>query len=285
MKKFHKNNKHNKGYDFDFLVNKNPNLKNFITEKFEKTTIDFYDSKAVKELNKSLLKAHYNINYWEFPDDNLCPPIPSRVDYLHYLSDIIKIDKKIKVLDIGTGASLIYPLLGTAEFGWNFVATDIDKQSLKSAKEIITKNKLSDKIELRFQKDKSHILEGIISENDSFTFTMCNPPFYKDIFEAKQSNERKNKNLDLKNKRNFAGKINELCYEGGEKAFVHNYLYESSKYPKASEWFTCLVSKKENVKSLQTSAKKLNVTQFKVIPMQQGNKITRVVCWSFFASL
>ncbi len=285
MKKFHKNNKHNKGYDFDFLVNKNQNLKIFITKKFEKTTINFSDPKAVKELNKSLLKAYYGINYWEFPDDNLYPPVPSRVDYLHYLSDMIMPNKKIKVLDIGTGASLIYPLLGVSAFDWNFVATDIDKQSLKSAKKIITKNKLSDKIELRFQEDKLHILEGIIQKNDSFTFTMCNPPFYKNILEAKQSNEQKNKNLDLKNKRNFSGKINELCYEGGEKAFIHTYLYESSKFPKSSQWFTCLVSKKENVKSLQTSAKKLNVAQFKIIPMQQGNKITRVVCWSFFASL
>lgn len=81
--------------------------------------------------------------------------------------------------------------------------------------------------------------------------------------------------------RNFAGNNNELWYIGGEKAFLHNYLYESSLFPKSSLWFTSLVSKKENVKSLETSSKKLGASEFKVIPMSQGNKVTRIVCWKF----
>ena len=42
-----------------------------------------------------------------------------------------------------------------------------------------------------------------------------------------------------------------------------------------------LVSKKENVQSLQASAKKLGVKEFRIIPLQQGNKVTRIVCWQF----
>ena len=81
--------------------------------------------------------------------------------------------------------------------------------------------------------------------------------------------------------RNFSGNNNELWYVGGEKAFLHNYLYESSLFPKSSKWFTSLVSKKENIKSLKKSSEKLSVKEFKIIPLNQGNKITRIVCWKF----
>ena len=92
---------------------------------------------------------------------------------------------------------------------------------------------------------------------------------------------RKNKNLGNSSVRNFAGNNNELWYIGGEKAFLHNYLFESSLYKDRSIWFTSLVSKKENVESMEKSSKKLGVTAFKVIPMNQGNKVTRIVCWKY----
>ena len=110
---------------------------------------------------------------------------------------------------------------------------------------------------------------------------MCNPPFYASAEEARGANKRKSRNLGNTVIRNFAGVDNELWYKGGEKAFLHNYLYQSSLFPKSSLWFTSLVSKKENVKSLEASGKKLGVTEFKIIQMNQGNKVTRIVCWQF----
>ncbi len=280
-KGLHPNNKHRKGYDFELLILKNRRLNAYLFEnKFKVRSIDFSNPKAVKELNRSLLRLHYNIHFWDFPDENLCPPIPGRVDYIHYLADL-KNDKEIKVLDIGTGATCIYPLLGKAECDWTFIGTDVDSDSLVSAQKIIDKNDLNDSIELRYQADKQQILKGILKEGDSFTFTMCNPPFFKSEAEAKGANARKSRNLGNSTVRNFSGNNSELWYEGGEKAFLHNYLYESSLFSEVSEWFTSLVSKKENVESLEKSAKKLGAKTFKVIPMHQGNKITRIVAWQF----
>jgi len=62
---------------------------------------------------------------------------------------------------------------------------------------------------------------------------------------------------------------------------LHNYLYQSSLYKDQCTWFTSLVSKKENVESLQKSSEKLKAKAFKVIPMHQGNKVTRIVAWQF----
>ena len=281
-KGLHPKNKFAKGYDFDALIKVNPALKEYVLKNtFDAITIDFSDPKAVKELNKALLFSYDLITVWDFPDDNLCPPIPGRLDYIHHLSDLLSSEENIKILDIGTGATCIYPLLGIAEYNWNFVATDIDLDSLDSAQDILDDNSLESKVELRQQFDETHILKGILENDDSFSATMCNPPFYKSAEEAQGANRRKTRNLGNNAIRNFSGNNNELWYVGGEKAFLHTYLYESSLYKTKSKWFTSLVSKKENVESLETSSKKLGVTEFKVIPLSQGNKVSRIVCWRF----
>lgn len=286
----HPKNLHNKGYDFKKLCRKHPVLNKYIfVNKHQTTTIDFANPKAVKALNTALLLTYYPINFWKFPEENLCPPIPGRVDYIHYLADLLKasdLSKDIKVLDIGTGASCIYPILGNAVYGWEFVGTDIDPHSLKSAQNIVTKNKLAEKISFREQKDKSKIFNGIINTADKLHASMCNPPFFASQEEAKQANLQKQKGLGKESMvRNFSGSVHELWYQGGEKAFLHNYLYESSKIKEQCYWFTTLVSKKENVKSMYESLEKLGATDIKTIPMQQGNKISRIVAWTFLSEL
>ncbi len=281
-KGLHPKNKFNQGYNFEELIKTNPILKAFVSKnKYNNLSIDFSNPKAVKELNKALLFSYGKISIWDFPDENLCPPIPGRLDYILHLADLLSSKKNIKILDIGTGATCIYPLLGVAEFNWQFVGTDIDLDSLDSAQDIIDDNDLYANIQLRQQFDEQHILKGILEKDDYFSAIMCNPPFYKSAEEARGANRRKNRNLGNNAVRNFSGNNNELWYVGGEKAFLHNYLYESSLYKTSSKWFTSLVSKKENVESLEKSSKKLGAKNFKVIPLHQGNKVVRIVCWQF----
>lgn len=277
----HPKNRFRTNYNFEQLCELHPELSQYIiTNKAGLTSIDYSNPKAIKALNTALLFT-YKLNYWDFPDTNLCPPIPGRLDYILYLKDLIGNKNEVKVLDIGTGASLIYPLLGYSEFNWKFVGTDVVGKSLKKASKIISENSLEDFIELRLQRNETHILKDILQEQEYFDVTMCNPPFYKSMEEANAKNSQKNVNLNKSQTRNFSGKENELVYKGGEKAFLHTYLYESSLFPKNVTWFTSLVSQKENVKSLQSSFKKLGVKEHKVIPMQSGNKISRIVAWKF----
>ncbi len=286
--KLHSNNKHQKGYDFTKLCEANPELKEFVfVNKYENETIDFANPNAVKSLNKALLFKYYNIKFWDFPDDNLCPPIPGRVDYVHHLAELLNssgIKEEVTVLDIGVGASCIYPLLGNAEYDWKFVGTDIDKKSIDRAEKIIKKNNLVEAIKLKQQKDSTHIFEGILSETDKFSATLCNPPFYRSQEEAMEANARKLEGLRIGDEvatRNFSGKQQELWYKGGEKAFVHTYLYESSKFKTQCFWYSTLVSKKGNLESIYSSLEKLGATNVKTIPMHQGNKVSRVVAWTF----
>lgn len=233
--------------------------------------------------------AYYAIKYWELPNSNLCPPIPGRVDYIHHLSDVLKasgIIENVSVLDIGTGASCIYPLLGHASYHWDFVGTDIDKNSLHFAQENIDKNGLEKSIILRYQKDASKILAGILNETDRFSASICNPPFYKSEQEALEATTKKLKGLNKESDtfvRNFAGTQNELWYKGGEKAFLHNYLYESTLFKNQCFWFTTLVSKKDLVDGIYKSLKKLGATEVKTINMGHGNKISRFITWTFLS--
>ncbi|WP_308992307.1 23S rRNA (adenine(1618)-N(6))-methyltransferase RlmF [Mariniflexile litorale] len=287
---FHSKNKHKSGYDMDALCNAFPNLSPFVFENtFQTKTIDFANPKAVKALNTALLITYYGINFWEFPDANLCPPIPGRVDYIHHLSDLLlasKITQDISILDIGTGASCIYPILGHAEYKWKFTGVDVDEKSLKSAERIINKNKLSASISFLLQNEASQIFKNVLNTTDRFSASMCNPPFFKSEEDALQATTKKLKGLDgLENQvvRNFSGTHNELCYKGGEKAFLHTYLYESSLFKQQCFWFTTLVSKKELVKGMYDSLKKLGAKEIKTIPMGHGNKISRMVAWTFLS--
>lgn len=284
----HKKNIHAKDYDFDQLLEVYPNLEPFVIVKANQLkTIDFAKPKAVKALNTALLKAHYNIKYWDFPDHFLCPPIPGRVEYIHHLADLLKasqLTQDITVLDVGTGANCIYPLLGNAVYDWNYIGVESNAQAFKIAQNIVNQNGLQGKIRLKKQNDDSHVLQGVLTKADKVTVTMCNPPFFKNEEEAIKATTSKLKGLGKPTDvmvRNFAGQAHELWYKGGEKAFLHTYLYESSLSKTDSFWYTSLVSNKDNIKSMTKSLKKLGATAVTILQMTIGNKKSRVVAWSF----
>jgi len=298
----HPRNRHKKQYDINLLCRLYPALKDYVVTKPNNLlTINFSNANAVKALNVALLKQSYHIEYWDIPQGYLCPAIPGRVDYIHYLADLllqsksafdqnIVNDDNVLVLDIGTGAGCIYPILGNAEYNWRFIATDIDEVSINNAKGILEKNKhLKQSIDCRLQTNKQDIFKGIINEDEFYHLTMCNPPFHKSLKEAMAGNKRKTANLSngmSKNSNrpanlNFGGQKAELWCPGGEVKFIRDMIKESKNYRSQVLWFSVLISKSDNVSTIKLSLKKANVSQFKVVKMAQGNKVSRFVAWSF----
>ncbi|MBU2881194.1 23S rRNA (adenine(1618)-N(6))-methyltransferase RlmF [Psychrosphaera sp. B3R10] len=303
--KLHPRNRHTSengvGYDFTELCKVNPTLTSYLkTNPKGIATINFADDIAVKELNKSLLLSMYGLVAWDLPEQFLCPPIPGRADYIHYLADLIQtstkikkiVNRKIKGLDIGTGANLVYPIIGNHEYQWQFVGTDIDPDSINWAKQLSQFNpKLKSALKLRMQTNSLHVLDGIIKQNDRFTFSMCNPPFHSSQEEAEQGSKRKIQNLNKgKNtsskdlKLNFGGRSNELWCEGGEISFVQNMVRESQQFGSQVLWFTSLISKKQNLPAIYTALNQVKAVQVKTVDMAQGNKVSRFVAWSFLTS-
>jgi 23S rRNA (adenine1618-N6)-methyltransferase len=295
----HPRNEHRLGYDFEKLMTVNPKLEQFVfVNEFNTKTIDFSNPSAVKALNNSLLISNYDIQNWDIPNDYLCPPIPGRADYIHHLADllgscnggIIPEGELIQGLDIGIGSNCIYPILGNAIYGWSFVGTDIDENAIQNCKKIIAENpKLIDSISLQLQTESRFIFKNIITPEDKFTFTICNPPFHNSAEEATKSSLRKVNNLQETRTKNpilnFGGQNAELWCDGGEIGFVTQMIFESAKYPMQVLWFTTLVSKKENLNNIYKTLNKVSAVTIKTIDMAQGQKTSRIVAWTFLSEV
>ena len=298
----HPRNQHNDKYNFPELIQAIPELGAFVKmNAYGNESIDFFNAEAVKLLNKALLKSNYGIEHWDIPENYLCPPIPGRAEYLHQIADLLyknnpnfledkKLGNNIRVLDVGVGANCIYPIIGVHEYNWNFVGSDIDEKAIAASQKIVDENdSLQHKIELRHQKNAHDIFHGILLPNEKFHLTVCNPPFHASLQEAQQGNLRKNRNLknsrNAKVQLNFGGQGTELWCEGGEETFIEKMILQSAVYAKQVEWFSTLVSKESTLKKIQLKLEYVDARDMRILPMQLGNKVSRIVAWSFHSEL
>lgn len=287
----HLRNQHRDRYDFDLLITVNAALKPYVKpNKFGDSSIDFANLQAVKALNQALLKQYYDVAVWDIPSQYLCPPIPGRADYVHNLADLLADSypqkELVRVLDIGVGANMIYPLIGRFSYGWQFVGADIDAAAINNAQQIIDANGISEMITLRLQANQQHFFKGIIQQDERFTFSMCNPPFHASLAEAQAGTQRKWRGLGRGDKSglNFGGQSNELVCEGGEEAFVMAMIKESKQFATQCQWFTTLISKAATLSSVYRALDKVGAQHVKTIDMQQGQKQSRIVAWTFVLS-
>jgi len=301
----HARNLHKDSYPLTQLVQCYPALLPHVLIKPDGgKTIDFANPNGVKALNAALLSHYYQVQVWDVPAGYLCPPVPGRADYIHYLADLLAKDNQglvpkgntIKGLDIGTGANVIYPIIATRSYGWQMVGTDIDAVSIKSGNTIIASNSvLISQINVRQQREPQHIFTGVVKPDEHFAFCMCNPPFHQSAEQAKAVSQRKIRNLTKnKSKRgspvnnqkqnatlNFAGQSNELWCEGGELQFIQRMIAQSPEYASQIRWFSSLVSKKDNLIQIYKSLRELGITEVKTVEMAQGQKVSRFVAWRF----
>ena len=293
--RLHPRNKHRERYDFKLLIETCSELAPFVKlNMYDDESIDFSNPEAVKMLNKALLKHFYSIEYWDIPENYLCPPIPGRADYIHHISDLLAsynygkmpIGPSIICLDIGVGANCVYPIIGNTEYGWTFIGSDIDTISIESAKKIIAQNKtLKGKVECRLQNDPNDFFYGIIAKDEQIDLSICNPPFHASQVEAQAGTLRKLSNLNDKKVTeptlNFGGQGNELWYKGGEERFVRNMIRQSKKFALNCFLFSSLISKQSALKSAYKILEEVGALEVKTIPMGQGNKTSRLIAWTF----
>lgn len=289
----HPRNRNRGRYDFGALVEACPELGPFVVDGPRGPTVDFTDPRAVRLLNRAILCATYGIAGWDIPEGYLCPPIPGRADYVHHAADLLAAlsggvvprGATVRVLDIGTGANLVYPLLGHREYGWSFVGTDIDRAALESGRKILKANaEFEAAIELRLQRGRSAIFGGVLKAGEAFDLAMCNPPFFASAAEARASSQDKWRKLGRGAegaRRNFGGQGAELWCEGGEVAFVRRMIGESARNPGACRWFTTLVSKSANLPSVHRALRQVEAKDIRSVEMEQGQKKSRIVAWRF----
>lgn len=291
----HPRNRHRGRYDFRLLIQSCPPLAEYVkVNAYNDESVDFSDPEAVKMLNKALLIHFYGIKNWDIPPGYLCPPIPGRAEYIHQMAGLLasccqeKIPSGplIKVLDIGVGANCVYPLIGTTEYGWSFTGSDTDPVSIASAQKIIDQNpELKDRIGLRFQPDPKDIFHGIIQKGEHFDLTICNPPFHESLSAARSGTLRKLNHLTSRKVSepvlNFGGGHGELICDGGEIRFVSVMIGQSSQFSTSCFWYSTLISKESNLRVVYKELKKVGAADIRTLPITTGNKISRIVAWTF----
>jgi 23S rRNA (adenine1618-N6)-methyltransferase len=288
----HPRNRHASGYDFPRLLAVDPGLRSFVQRNaYGNDSVDFADPEAVKALNRALLMDAYDIRGWDLPPGCLCPPIPGRADYLHHLADllatcnggVIPRGPAIHTLDVGVGASAIYPLIGHREYGWSFVGADTDATALASAARVLAANAgLPQVIALRRQTNPARVFDGIVEAGERFDVTLCNPPFYASAREAKEAAQLKWRKLGRGGSaRNFGGQGGELWCAGGETGFVTRMIQESQGLADRVAWFTTLISASGHLPAVNRALRQAEARDIRTVTMAQGQKQSRFVAWSF----
>lgn len=293
--RLHPKNRHRERYDFKALVQACPELAPFVQLNLHNDeSIDFANPAAVRMLNTALLKQHYGISSWEIPDGYLCPPIPGRADYIHYMAELLShhnygkvpMGKTVRCLDIGVGSNCIYPIIGNYEYGWSFIGSDTDPVALENANKILAANPgLKGAVECRLQTNPEDIFYGVIQKTEFIDLVVCNPPFHNSAEEAQAASQHKQNNLQksvVENPvRNFGGVNTELWCKGGEEQFVRSMVRQSRQFVDNCYWFSSLVAKKSHLKPIYDELRKARAFDVKTIPMGQGNKSSRLVAWTF----
>ncbi|KAK3352875.1 hypothetical protein B0T25DRAFT_478684 [Lasiosphaeria hispida] len=256
--------------DFSFFLKKNGQL-------------DFNDPAAVMQLTKTLLKVDFGLKL-ELPDDRLCPPVPNRHNYILWLKGLMdstsyeQPGRKLCGLDIGTGASCIYPLLGTAQRPWRFIATDIDAKSLGYAKRNVELNGIEHQIRI-LERDAAGALIPLDDAGvQSIDFVMTNPPFYTSEREMLSSAAKKERPPHTA----CTGAPVEMVCEGGEVAYVGRILRESLVLRNRVQWYTVMFGKVTSLEAMVGELRANGIDNYAVTEFIQGNKTRRwAVGWSF----
>ena len=168
-------------------------------------------------LTRAVLSEYFQLSLPSLPAWNLCPPIPNRLNYVLWIKDLLHqvydceseyfekdvdcyegedasakdknhqsllYSRSYRGMDIGTGASCIYPLLLSSKYfhddendndqkgkddekhQWQFLGTDIDPLSIQCAQENINANQLQHKVTVALVPPTNDQLNSISTEED-----------------------------------------------------------------------------------------------------------------------
>jgi len=245
--------------NFKLVAGRQEDLKPFIERRSESQwRLNFKSWVVTRALNSALLIDAYELGMWDLPRFQLCPPVANRANYIHWLEDLLlqsrpsgvaETGASVRGLDVGVGASCVFPLLGASINGWSFVGVDIVDIALSSAIKNVRNNpRIAGLIEIRDGRmsevipsrnlSKFNTLLGVKNE-EQFSFCMCNPPFFDLIQDAK-----------LNPGTNFGGTTYEMCHPGGEEAFTQRIFDESLVLRERVHWYTTMCGKKRTLRKI-----------------------------------
>ena len=251
-------------------------------------TLDFRDPLAIAALTRVLLLHDFQLLF-ALPSQHLCPPLPQRLAVLYWLDELLSQPPSSssaavprRGVDVGCGASVIFPLLGVRAFGWQFVGTEVDESAVAAARHNVQLNGLQSAIAVREVADRRQLLVGVLTADDGhFDFVICNPPFFSSPAEAQLSPHRTS-----------AATQSELCCEGGELSFVRRLYDDSVQLRRRVDWFACMIGKRRTLTVLRaelakqqqqqsSAARGTAPCQIRTTSFVQGKQTRWGLAWTF----
>ena len=254
--------------------------------------VDFRDPRCLFALTRVLLLHDFQLRF-ELPAQNLCPPIPQRLAVLYWVDDLLREQQQQQQqqharrgVDVGCGASAIFPLLGVRAFGWQFVATEVDSAAAAAARHNVELNSMQHEVEVREVTDRRQVLLGVLGAADGhFDFVVCNPPFFSHSAQAQLSPHRTS-----------AATQSELVCEGGELTFVRQLYADSAQLRRQLGWVVAMIGKKDTLRVLRAemaaaaqqqagSVRRSAPCQVRTTTFEQGKQTRWGLAWTFNALL
>nr|CAI5844292.1 unnamed protein product [Callosobruchus analis] len=269
--------------EFKQLVTQFPEFKEFLKLDITgKLILDFKDTKSLRGLSQTLLKKDFGLDV-EMPLNKLIPTIPLRLNYILWLEDLLSLTGKkeaIKGIDIGTGASCVYPLIAAKKNKWSMVATEVDDDSIKCAEQNVKRNGLDSLISVVKVNEES-ILKEVATED--FDFCMCNPPFFGSVHELNPYYSAR-KTSRPRPKNSFCATVNEVVVKGGEVEFVSRLINESKELGTKIKIYTTMIGHKNSLPLLKKLLREVEVKSFSEAELCQGNTTRWGLAWTFYES-
>lgn len=243
-----------------------------------------------RQLTQSLLKADFNLCL-QLPSDRLCPPVPVRWNYIRWIQELLDTtsdaysdrydaEREVVGLDIGVGASAIYPLLACSTRPcWRMAGTDIDQHSLNYAKKNVESNGLGKRVRLALSATADAPLIPLeklgVAELD---FVMTNPPFYSSETAMQESYGSKTAPPSAV----CTGAANEMICPGGDVGFAARIVEESLRLREQVQWYTVMLGKLASLQQIVATLREHGIGNFAATCLQAGHRTKRwAVGWSF----
>lgn len=217
--------------------------------------------------------------------------MPVRWNYIRWIQELLDTtsdsygdrydtNREVIGLDIGVGASCIYPLLACASRpNWRMAGTDIDQHSLDYARRNVDGNEgMSKRIKLALSTADSLLIPLDALGIEELDFVMTNPPFY----DSKEDMQNSYINKAAPPSAVCTGAGNEMICPGGDVGFVSRILEESLRLKGRVQWYTAMLGKMSSLQQIVSKLKESGITNFAVTSLQAGYKTKRwAVAWSF----
>jgi 23S rRNA (adenine1618-N6)-methyltransferase len=281
--------------DFEALAVKDEDFK----KKWDEAQghLDFQQPQTCKALAKAILNVDFDLKI-ELPDDRLCPPIPNRWNYVHWIQTLIDStgldyanapesprrydpNRNVVGLDIGTGASAIYALLFLkTRPNWEMCVTDVDKRSFDAAARNLAINNMLTRTKMVHTIESDSLISLRALGVEALDFTICNPPFFVDEKDMQASLKGEGKTSGPNAV--CTGAETEMVCPGGDLGFVTRIVNESLELQEKVTWYSSMLGKLSSAKAIIELLKKNGVQNWAVGSLKPGRATKRwVVAWSF----